>query len=73
MTFFGWLKLHTNDDSPVGDLACDTMDAPGAASVPNNLDSWVAFVSNGGGDEVVIRVLHQAWASYQAYCRRLHH
>lgn len=70
MTFFDWLKRHQYDDSPLGDLASDTMRSPGAAGVPNTIDMWVMFVENGGGDAVVIRVLRQAWRSYQAYLRR---
>lgn len=70
MTFYNWLERHKSDDSPLGDLAYDTMRSPGAASVPNELDMWVLFVSNGGGDETVIRVLRQAWRSYLAYCRK---
>ncbi len=69
LSFTNWLKRHSNRNSPLGDLAQDTIRDKTWPSY-NSLNDYRFYLSARNASYAAVEALGRAWKSYRAYLRR---
>ncbi|MBC9911031.1 YozE family protein [Chitinophaga varians] len=69
LSFSDWLKRHKNRNSPLGDLAKDTLrDRQWPEN--NSLEEYVDYLNSRNAYFAAVDALRSAWKSYKAYLKR---
>jgi uncharacterized protein YozE (UPF0346 family) len=65
-TFYQWLMEQCDEDSPIGDLACDARSDTGFPKQVSSRDTLVGYLQQRGACREAIETAHEAWSAWKA-------